>query len=86
MKMVKLVEKAEYGRIVYDLSSMTHVLQSLATWISCNQTTLLFKNLIMSGWVTASQKEQTNYLLPRGKQGALLRLTSAPQADLSSSG
>jgi len=38
----------------------------------------------MSGWVTASQKEQTNYLLPRGKQGALLRLTSAPQADLSS--
>ena len=30
LKMVKLVEKAEYGRIVYDLLSMTYV-QSLAT-------------------------------------------------------
>ena len=67
--MVKLVEKAEYGRIVYDLSSMTHILQSFATWISCNQTTLLFKNLIMSGRVTASQKEQKNIFFPEASRG-----------------
>ena len=41
----------------------------------CNQTTLLFKNLIVS--FTASKKEQENYLLPRGKQGPRTALLSS---------
>ena len=59
---------------------MTYVFQSLAIWNSspCNQTTLLFKNLIMS-WMGDCKSKSASKLSSSQRQAG-----GAPQADLSS--